>query len=62
MTPEFDPTAWRTSSHSGSSQSTCVEVAPAPGRVGIRDSTARHAGHLAVPGHAWRAFVGLVTR
>lgn len=56
-------TAWRKSSYSGgSSQSTCVEVAPAPARVGIRDTKARDRGQLTVSRTTWRAFTRFVRR
>ncbi|WP_233510659.1 DUF397 domain-containing protein [Actinomadura craniellae] len=32
------PTTWRKSSHSGGQSGDCVEVAQAPGVVGLRDS------------------------
>lgn len=55
-------TAWRKSSFSGgSSQSACVEVGLAPGRVGVRDTEARDAGHIDVSRAAWRSFTRLVT-
>jgi len=47
--------SWRTSTHSGG-QETCVEVAPRPGLVGVRDSKHRDAGYLTVPATAWRTF------
>lgn len=51
-------TAWRKSSYStGDSQSTCVEVGLAPGRVGVRDTKARDQGCLDVSRTAWRVFV-----
>lgn len=47
---------WRKASYSGS-QNACVEVAPAPQRVGVRDTKDRDGGMLAVPRTAWRTFV-----
>ena len=57
-------TTWRTSTYSSSgSQSQCVEIGTAPGRVGVRDSKARDRGHLNVSRTAWTAFVhSLATR
>jgi hypothetical protein len=51
-------TAWRKSTYSeGGSQSQCVEVGEAPGRVGVRDTKDRERGHIDV---STRAFRGLV--
>lgn len=51
-------TAWRKSSYSESgSQSQCVEVGVAAGRVGVRDSKTPERGHLAVSAQTWRVFV-----
>ena len=47
---------WRTSSYSGGGGD-CVEVAPAPGRVLVRDSKDPHGPTLAVPAAAWRTFL-----
>ncbi|PKK12364.1 DUF397 domain-containing protein [Thermomonospora sp. CIF 1] len=44
----FDSTAWRKSSHSGGEYGDCVELASAPGVVGVRDSKNPAAGHLQV--------------
>jgi len=52
---------WRTSSYS-TSHGDCVEVAPAPGRVLVRDSKDADAPTLAVPTPAWRAFLTTLTR
>lgn len=46
---------WRKSSYSITRED-CVEVGLAPGRVGIRDTKNREAGHLTVPRTAWTAF------
>lgn len=53
---------WRTSSYSANQNSACVEVAPVTGVVGVRDSKARAAGHLAISRAAWRAFVENIKR
>lgn len=49
--------AWRTSSYSGSTGNNCVEVAPLPRVVAVRDSKDRDGGHLAVGRRAWRSFI-----
>ena len=55
----FDPhlATWRTASYSGGVNSECVEVAPASGWVGVRDSKNPTAGQLTVGQSAWRAFI-----
>jgi len=58
--PEPDGIVWRTSSYSGPNGG-CVEVAPAPQGVVVRDSKDRHGPALAVPTAAWRAFLTTVT-
>lgn len=52
---------WRKSTYSGNANG-CVEVAPAPGVVGVRDTKNRDTGYFAVGTAAWSAFVGKVTR
>jgi hypothetical protein len=52
-------TQWRKSSYSGGESGQCVEIAQAPGLVGIRDSKTPAAGHLTVDR---AAFAALVTR
>jgi hypothetical protein len=47
--------AWRRSSRSGGGN--CVEVAVLVAGVGVRDSKAPDAGHLAFNSRAWAAFV-----
>jgi Domain of unknown function (DUF397) len=59
--PELDGIVWRTSSYSFENGG-CVEVAPVPGAVLVRDSKDRTGPALAVPATAWRAFLGTVTR
>jgi hypothetical protein len=49
--------AWRKSSHSGSSEGTCVEVAGnLPGVVAVRDSKNPGGPRLDVSPDAWRTF------
>lgn len=58
---EPDGIVWRTSSYSAGSGA-CVEVAPAPGGVLMRDSKDRDGRALSVPTTAWHAFLITVTR
>ncbi|HEX5346066.1 MAG TPA: DUF397 domain-containing protein [Pseudonocardiaceae bacterium] len=51
---------WRTSSYS-TGNGACVEVAPARGRVLVRDSKDPDGPALAVPTPAWRAFLTTLT-
>ncbi|HEV7934602.1 MAG TPA: DUF397 domain-containing protein [Actinomadura sp.] len=53
--------AWRTSRHSGSNAN-CVEVAPLPAGVAVRDSKDRNGPVLGVRDDDWTAFVGTVKR
>ncbi|MEV5572981.1 DUF397 domain-containing protein [Spirillospora sp. NPDC052269] len=41
-----DQAVWRKSSHSGTEQSTCVELADLSSAVGVRDSEAPEMGRL----------------
>ncbi|MGQ0715933.1 MAG: DUF397 domain-containing protein [Pseudonocardiales bacterium] len=50
---------WRTSSYSGGKD--CVQVAPAPDRVLVRDSKDPDGPALTVPTPAWRAFLSTLT-
>lgn len=54
----FDPNAaeWRKSSYSTGGDQNCVEIAPWPAIVAVRDTKNRTAGHLTVPRTAWAAF------
>ena len=61
IAPEPDSIVWHTSSYSVGSGN-CVEVAPTPDAVLVRDSKDRDGPALAVPGTAWRAFLTTVTR
>ncbi|MFF0523533.1 DUF397 domain-containing protein [Actinomadura nitritigenes] len=47
-TPQPSQVHWRKSTHSGADEGNCVEVADLNGRVGVRDSKAPAAGHLAL--------------
>lgn len=50
--------AWRKSSYSTEGGGSCVEVADAPGKIGVRDTKQAHLGDartvLAVTPWAWR--------
>ncbi len=59
--PEPDGSVWHTSSYSGGGGN-CVQVAPAPERVLVRDSKNPDGPALAVPAAAWRAFLTTATR
>lgn len=53
---------WRKSTYSASGSNQCVEVGTGPGLVGVRDTTRRAAGQLAVNRKAWSAFVRHVAK
>jgi hypothetical protein len=59
--PEPDGIVWRTSSYSAGSGN-CVEVAPTPERVLVRDSKDPNGPSLALPTSAWRTFLTTLTR
>jgi Domain of unknown function (DUF397) len=59
--PEPDSIAWRKSSYSAESGA-CVEVAPTPDRVLVRDSKDPDGPALAVSAAAWRALLTTATR
>ncbi|MDL4774850.1 MULTISPECIES: DUF397 domain-containing protein [Thermomonosporaceae] len=50
-------TTWRKSSHSGTTQSDCVEVAALPDGVGVRDSKNPHGPTLLLDRSAFRTLV-----
>lgn len=52
---------WRKSTYSGNANG-CVEVAPIPGEVAIRDTKNRHQGHFTVTTKNWSAFISKVRR
>lgn len=56
---ELHAAAWRTSSYSGSGNN-CVEVAPLPALVGVRDTKKRDDGSLIVRRSTWAAFVASI--
>lgn len=51
---------WRKSSHSSGSGDDCVEVAAAPGVVGVRDSKDPDGARLALAPAAWRSLLDSV--
>jgi hypothetical protein len=54
---------WRKSSYSNGDGGSCVEVADGlTGIVPVRDSKAPEGPALVFGGHAWSAFIGLVTK
>ena len=59
--PEPNGIVWRTSSYSYDSGG-CVEVAPAPDSVLVRDSKDRDGPALTVPTTTWQAFLTTLTR
>jgi len=60
--PDLTGARWRKSTYSDTKPHSCVEVAPAPGVVGVRDTEHRAAGHLTIPRPAWTAFCAHLTR
>ena len=59
--PEPYGIVWRTSSYSAG-HGDCVEIAPVPDGVLVRDSKDRDGRALSVPTTAWRSFLITVTR
>ncbi len=59
--PEAHGIAWHKSGYSAESGN-CVQVAPAPDRVLVRDSKDPDGPALAVPTSVWRTFLTTVTR
>jgi Domain of unknown function (DUF397) len=57
---EPDSIIWHTSSYS-TNQGSCVEVAPAPEGILIRDSKNPAGPALALPTPAWQAFLTTLT-
>lgn len=55
------PTGWRKSRRSGASGS-CVEAAPSPDSVAVRDSKDRHGPALAFGPRTWSGFVDNVKK
>jgi hypothetical protein len=59
--PEPDGIIWHTSSYSAG-HGDCVEVAPMPERVLVRDSKDPDGPALAFPTSAWRTFLTTLAR
>ncbi|WP_030236814.1 MULTISPECIES: DUF397 domain-containing protein [unclassified Streptomyces] len=55
-----EPTGWYKSSYSGGSQAECLEVAPGPTTVPVRDSKTATGPALLFSTHGWTAFVSAV--
>ncbi|MFD5648599.1 DUF397 domain-containing protein [Streptomyces sp. NPDC127039] len=53
---------WFKSSHSGGEGGECIEVAPTPATIHIRDSKAPAHGSLTVHSTTWAAFLDLARR
>ncbi|WP_409472328.1 DUF397 domain-containing protein [Streptomyces sp. HC307] len=53
--------AWFKSSYSSGSGDDCVEVAPSPTTIHIRDSKNKQGPHLTVTPDAWMNFISLAT-
>jgi hypothetical protein len=58
--PEPDRIVWHTSSYSNG-EAACVEVAPTPDAVLVRDSKNRTGPALTVPLQTWQAFLTTLT-
>ena len=56
---EIPPLQWFKSSYSSGSGGECIEVAPAPANIHIRDSKAPARGTLIVRSAAWASFLDL---
>jgi hypothetical protein len=54
---DLDRLDWRTSSFSGENGASCVEVAPAPTGVAVRDTKDRSRAPHLHSATAWRAFL-----
>jgi len=53
----FSNATWRKSSYSGGDHGSCVELASAPGVVGVRDSKNPAAGHLQIGKRSFAALL-----
>ncbi|MGW5212254.1 DUF397 domain-containing protein [Streptomyces sp. NPDC004051] len=56
------PLIWLKSSYSGDEGGECVEVAPGPAVIHVRDSKERGGPQLAFPRSAWSGFVAGLRR
>ncbi len=58
---DLSKAAWRKSSHSGSNEGACVEVAGnIPGLIAVRDSKNPSGPALVFSRADWKAFLGLI--
>jgi Domain of unknown function (DUF397) len=57
---ERDPLHWRTSSFSADNGASCVEVAPTPTGVAVRDTKDRSRAPHLHSASAWRTFITAV--
>jgi hypothetical protein len=48
---------WRKASYSGSNGGACVEIGQGQGKILVRDTTNRAAGHIDVSNAAWAMFL-----
>ncbi|GAA4231974.1 hypothetical protein GCM10022254_30660 [Actinomadura meridiana] len=55
--PDVTRALWRKSTRSNGAGGNCVEVANLDATVGVRDSKAPNAGHLAFTPQEWSAFL-----
>lgn len=55
--PDLTNAPWRTSTYSGSSGTSCVEVAPLAAHIAVRDSKNRTRGAFLVSRSSWALFV-----
>ncbi|MFF5263986.1 DUF397 domain-containing protein [Actinomadura viridis] len=53
---------WRKSSHSGTQEDACVELADLTTGIGVRDSKAPNAGHLTLTPHAFTHLINQIKR
>ena len=60
QTQNVSRATWRKSTHSNGAGGNCVEVADLTAKIGVRDSKAPDAGHLAFTAGEWREFVAEV--
>ncbi|MFG3047965.1 DUF397 domain-containing protein [Streptomyces sp. NPDC048202] len=58
MSTTYEP-AWFKSSYSGTTGDNCVEVAPGPGVIHVRDSKDTRIQPLTLTPEAWAAFTNL---
>ncbi|WP_258342167.1 DUF397 domain-containing protein [Saccharopolyspora gregorii] len=62
MSTDHATSGWFTSSYSGPHNNSCVEARIIAGRIDIRDSKDREAGHLSFGADAWRGFLDRLKR